>query len=149
MPSFFDGSAFIAGLKLADARVRKAVRRALAIELAKAEHRLKELAPIASGTLSASGAGDIKGIKEDVGGGGMHGLLTAGGGEASDYAVRQHEEVFHHRFPTDGTYASKYVETPLKEAVASLPVTVAAECRKALSGNGGGGGSGSGGGGGQ
>ena len=124
--------AFVRGLRLADSRVRKAARRGVAIELAKAEHRGKERCPIKTGTLSASITADIQGIQETADS--ITGTLTAGGGEAADYAVRQHEEPLHHTFPVDGVYASKFVEMPLREAMQSLPITVADECRRALSG---------------
>lgn len=132
MASEFNASAFIAGLRLADSRVRTAARRAVAIELARAEHRAKELCPIRTGTLSASIEADIQGI--EVSDREVTGTLTAGGGEAADYAVKQHEDILHHTFPEDGVYASKYIERPLQEARQSLPQTVARECRSALSG---------------
>lgn len=130
--SSFSATAFVRGLRLADSRVRKAARRALAIELARAEHRAKELCPIASGTLSASIAGDHRTIKETARG--LTAELTAGGGEAADYAVVQHEQPLHHTFPTDGVYASKYIEIPIREASRTLGQTTADECRRALSG---------------
>lgn len=133
-----DDTAFLRGLKLADARVARAVRRAFAKLLAQAERRAKELCPIdqrpraAGGTLAATIQGDARTI--EVTANRVTARLTAGGGEAADYAVRQHEEPLTHSHPVSGVYASKYVEQPIHELSRVAGAYVADEVRKELGG---------------
>lgn len=58
---------------------------------------------------------------------GVHGVISAGGGEAGDYAIRQHEDVLHHTHPVEGAYASKYIEMPLKELDRVFPELLASQ----------------------
>ncbi len=109
----FDPSAFLKGLDLADQRVRRGALRGMAKLLADGERRMKQAVPVETGTLAGTCVGDLQGIKADDQA--VTGELTAGGGEASDYAVVQHEEPMQHTTPYEGVYAAKYVEGPLKE----------------------------------
>jgi hypothetical protein len=126
----FDASDFLAGLKLADLRVQRGGRRATALLLAQGEKRGKELCPIREGTLLATIEGDGRAIvvtDEKI-----EGRLMAGGGEAADYAVRQHEVPMAHSHPVSGVYASKYIETPMKELSTVGGQVYADEIRKEM-----------------
>jgi hypothetical protein len=130
MPDTFDASSFLKGLDLADRRVRAGGVRGMAMLLGRGEQRSKELVPVDTGTLAGTIVGDVQGIRADEKL--IEGTLTAGGGEASDYAVRQHEEPLEHTHPEDGVYASKYIERPLKEISGIAASVMAAEIRKEL-----------------
>jgi hypothetical protein len=82
------------------------------------------------GTLMATIAGDARTIRDD--GEAIVGTLTAGGGEAADYAVRQHEQPLTHTHPTSGVYASKYVEGALKQLNGLAADIIAGEVRQEL-----------------
>ncbi len=136
MGKTFDDGRFLKGLNLADKRVRRGAVRGMALLLAHGEKRGKELCPIdqsgrkPGGTLAGTIKGDAKSIK--VTDKRIVGQLTAGGGEASDYAVRQHEESLTHSHPTGGVYPSKFIETPLKELAGKAPGVLADEIRREL-----------------
>jgi uncharacterized membrane protein YebE (DUF533 family) len=126
----FDASAFIKGLNLADARVQRGARRGMAMLLADGERRAKEHCPIESGTLAGTIVGSADSIK--VTSQAVTGTLAAGGGEASDYAIKQHEVPMHHTHPTEGTYASKYIEKAIKELTPKAAPVFADEIKKEL-----------------
>jgi hypothetical protein len=136
MSTELDASDFLAGLNLADQRVRRGAKRAVAILLAHGEKLAKDLCPVdqsgrkPGGTLMATIAGDARTIKDD--GEAITGELTAGGGEAADYTVKQHEQPLHHTHPRDGTYASKFIEGALKELNGLAADTIAQEVHKEL-----------------
>jgi hypothetical protein len=131
-----DASQFLQGLDLADARAVRGCRRGMALSLADLERRCKQAAPIdqsgrkPGGTLAASIVGAADSIV--VAPGRIEGKVAAGGGEAADYAITQHEAPLHHTHPTDGVYASKFIEQPLKEMTAKYGELVAGEARKEL-----------------
>jgi len=124
MPHDFDASQFLRGLRLADAAVRRGAVRGVAKGLAHGERLGRQYCPVRTGTLAGTIVGDVAGIiATDTR---IVGLLTAGGGEASDYALVQHEAVLHH---ADGTYAAKFIERPIKELKGKLGPVIAAEIR--------------------
>jgi hypothetical protein len=130
MSDSFDASEFIKGLNLADVRVRKGDRRGVAKLLMHGERRAKELVPVLTGTLAGTIVGDVRGIQ--VSDQAVEGFLTAGGGEASDYAVIQHEVALNHTHPVAGCYASKYIERPLVELSRVAAGILAVEIQKEL-----------------
>lgn len=132
----FDDTQFLKGLKLADQATRRGVRRGFAKCLAHGEAQAKKYCPIdqrpkhAGGTLQATIQGDAKSI--EITDEKATGHLTAGGGEASDYAVRQHEETLTHSHPYSGRYPSKFIEKALQDVSLSAGAVVADEVRKEI-----------------
>lgn len=126
MPANFDASEFLKGLDMALAAVKRGERRGMALMLAQTEKLAKEAVPIKSSTLGASICTDMP-ARFTVTDRECTGRIYAGGGEASDYSIYQHEETLHHTHPVDGTYPSKYIETPIKRLVPIFPEVMAGE----------------------
>lgn len=125
-----NASAFLRGLRLADARASQAAKRGMAKVLLHTERLAKEAAPVESGTLAGTIVADPRDI--EVSPQAIVGTITAGGGEASDYAIVQHEMPLRHSHPHSGVYASKYVEGPLQQVAPKAGQVIAAEVRRAL-----------------
>lgn len=131
-----DARRFLKGLSLADRRVMLGARRGVAKILAEWEKRAKRLAPVdqsgrkPGGTLAASITAHVDDI--EAGPNRVQGKISAGGGEAADYAIRQHEATLRHTHPTSGVYASKYIEQPAKELDSVAGRTVADEIKRQL-----------------
>lgn len=131
-----DASSFLRGLNLADIAAQRGARRGFALCLAHGEKLAKGYCPIdqsgkkPGGTLAATIAGDHRTI--EVSGDKIEGKITAGGGEASDYAIKQHEDELNHTHPVAGTYASQYITKALAELAPLAPEVIADEIRKEL-----------------
>jgi len=123
-----DATEFLRGLRIADARVQRGARRGMAKMLAHLERLSKGLCPIRTGTLAATISGDPATI--EIHGSAIEGRIVAGGGEAADYAIVQHERALHHTFPAEGVYPAKYVEQPLKSEARRAGETIAGEIRR-------------------
>jgi len=136
MPADFDASDFLKRLDLANRLVQRGLGRGMAVVLGQGERIMKQNCPIdqsgkkPGGTLNASCRGDPKTIT--VSAEKIQGLLTAGGGEASDYAWAQHEGEFTHSYPVSGTYAAKYVEKAVAALVPIAPAVLAKHAKDAL-----------------
>jgi hypothetical protein len=127
MGASFDPSQFLRRLNFADQVVRRAALRAMRELMGHGERRAKELVPILTGTLAGTIRSDVH-----LQGERLEGRILAGGGEAADYAIRQHEEPMQHTHPVEGHYASKYVEQQLNELVAKAGPFLAGEIKAAL-----------------
>ncbi len=126
----FDAREFLRGLSLADARVRRGAARGMQKLALEVERQAKELAPVETGTLAGTiAAGDVKADPEKV-----EVEVAAGGGEAADYAVKQHEVPMHHTQPIEGVYPSKYMERPLQVVSRKAGAALAGEVRRELTG---------------
>jgi len=124
----FNTKAFQAGLKNGHVRMRRGAMRGVQLVANHTERKCKEVCPVKHGTLAGSiVAGDAR-----LDGGQIKAGISAGGGEAADYAVRQHEVPMAHSNPHSGTYASKYIENPIKESKSKIGPTVAGEIKKEL-----------------
>ncbi|MCE5280209.1 MAG: hypothetical protein ABFD92_00055 [Planctomycetaceae bacterium] len=128
--SSFDASEFLRGLDMANERVQHGARRGFVLSLAHLERKCKEAVPVETGTLAGTivGAASTIQITPD----GVAGHVAAGGGEAADYAIRQHEEPMQHSHPRPGVYAAKFVEGPLKAEGPKCMEVVADEIRGQL-----------------
>jgi hypothetical protein len=127
MSSVFDPSAFFDGLRKARALYSKGAKRGMAMLLAHGERRAKELTPVKSGTLAGTVVGDPASIK--ITDAEVSAALAAGGGEAADYAIVQHEAELHHTHPNEGTYAAKFIEKAVLELKAKAGPTLAASMK--------------------
>jgi len=124
-----DPTTFLKGLDLADKIVRRAAVKGMRQLAAAGEERAKVLVPIETGTLAGTIRSEVSATETRV-----EGRIVAGGGEASDYAIVQHEAELHHTHPVEGTYASKYVETPIKELTPKAASFLAEKIRNELNG---------------
>jgi len=130
----FDASKFLKGLNLADLRVRRGAARGVAKAMLKCEQHAKQDCPVETGTLAGTIHADVLNIKSTEAS--VSGVISAGGGEASDYAVYQHEHPLHHKFPFEGTYAAKYIEKPLIVLAPVCAGIIAAEIQRELAAGG-------------
>lgn len=125
-----DAQQFLRGLNLAEARAQRGAKRGMALMLAHLERLSKAKCPVRMGTLAATISGDAKTIEVKTGS--IEGRITAGGGEAADYAVVQHERELTHSFPQPGTYAAKFIEGPLVESAHLAGKVIAEEVKREL-----------------
>lgn len=120
---------FEQGLRLASEAAMAAARKAMTEAMLDLERRAKQATPVDQGTLQRSihaRVNEIEVTPDKIEG------IVATGAEASDYAIKQHEDVLQHKHPRQGSYAAKYMETPLKEMTKTYAAAIAADVRAAL-----------------
>ena len=129
----FNAEEFIGNLQRALAKHESVAREATAEMMLHIEREAKHDCPVdqsgrkPGGTLMASIRAEVDDIKIDRKG--IEGTITAGGGEAADYALKQHEVPMAHSKPYAGVYASKYLENPMKRNIKKFAKHIAKKLR--------------------